>query len=586
MLDSLTVNTLRTWLLASVLVIAVIAGVAVSADLASIIALEARGAMDSDVLSYFYVSRGLLKGLTLYVDLYETKPPGIFLLGALSLLLTGDQRFLTMLSLVLYVAMPLVFVAFAALECRRRRAGRLWTGLAIASAFLLGTLLTLYTEERTGMLQTELWGAFAGSLFALIIAGGGDEDISRRRLLLASLAAFATLMMKEPFVLTLLAAGLVVCTTRKQFVRSCLMPIGLGGAGVVAMLLIFGWLWPYLTVHLPAMFSARIAADPLAPVWTRWIAVRWLYGNTTQFSPSAPQWGFLLILLFCGTPLERGLRVSGRWIALALIGILSGAAMLHAGDFVAILLRGWSLGLELEPAVMPLIRRMVWLWLTSSIVFATILVLHVRRGGALHLLLPLMGLALAAQAVGISVYTSNHFAFAVPFYATVIALFLRHIASPDRNPALVIAGCIAAAAVAGTYRTADVHVAHLRQWSAYTAAAQREVTAPLDALLDACGWDRYTSVSSFERFAFAQHAHMGPLVILRYFNYLPNEHPLKQQTLENILERTPLIVAPETVTEFVSPAMHPLIMARFTREAPPCAHDAAPIPGMQVLYRK
>lgn len=50
--------------------------------------------MDSDVLLYFAAGRGILNGLSPYIDIFETKPPGMFLLSALSLRVTGDERLL------------------------------------------------------------------------------------------------------------------------------------------------------------------------------------------------------------------------------------------------------------------------------------------------------------------------------------------------------------------------------------------------------------------------------------------------------------------------------------------------------------
>src|SRR4051794_25138269 len=45
-----------------------------------------------DSAIYFTIGRGIVHGLVPYRDLFETKPPGVFLLAALSLLISGDGR--------------------------------------------------------------------------------------------------------------------------------------------------------------------------------------------------------------------------------------------------------------------------------------------------------------------------------------------------------------------------------------------------------------------------------------------------------------------------------------------------------------
>src|SRR2546422_741744 len=51
--------------------------------------LELLGAVQPDAYLYFTVGRGILNGLLPYKDLFETKPPGMFLLSALSLWITN-----------------------------------------------------------------------------------------------------------------------------------------------------------------------------------------------------------------------------------------------------------------------------------------------------------------------------------------------------------------------------------------------------------------------------------------------------------------------------------------------------------------
>src|SRR3990167_5056999 len=64
-------------------------------ELGRIILLEAKGPLDADSTVYFMFGRTILNGFRLYVDFFDVQPPGIFLLTALSLFVTGDERLVT-----------------------------------------------------------------------------------------------------------------------------------------------------------------------------------------------------------------------------------------------------------------------------------------------------------------------------------------------------------------------------------------------------------------------------------------------------------------------------------------------------------
>jgi hypothetical protein len=73
---------------------------------------EAHTVYNVDTPLYWTIGHGILKGLVPYRDLYETKPPGIFLVSALSYLVTGGGALTHathILSLVFVALAPLVF---------------------------------------------------------------------------------------------------------------------------------------------------------------------------------------------------------------------------------------------------------------------------------------------------------------------------------------------------------------------------------------------------------------------------------------------------------------------------------------------
>jgi hypothetical protein len=193
---------------------------------------------------YFTIGRALLNGYLPYVDLFETKPPGIFYLTAISLLF-GGTWFLRLVSVAFTLITPFLFrrhAAFVALVC----------------VFFLG---------KTVGTQTEAFGAFFVSLYLWNLLRNGHVVWSALFLLLG-------IGMKEPFLLAALAGFLFLRRPWKDF----LLPLAIAGVAGICVLAITGYLVPYVSVYLPVMLGARIGDYPL---WIRGLVITptlWLYG--------------------------------------------------------------------------------------------------------------------------------------------------------------------------------------------------------------------------------------------------------------------------------------------------------------------
>src|SRR5437762_2143520 len=87
----------------SFIILLICAAGKISYDLVQTLHMESRGPMDADALIYLTIGRAILNGSKVYVDFFESKPPAIFYLSALSLRLggTGLMRFLEILSILL-----------------------------------------------------------------------------------------------------------------------------------------------------------------------------------------------------------------------------------------------------------------------------------------------------------------------------------------------------------------------------------------------------------------------------------------------------------------------------------------------------
>lgn len=571
-------------LFAASICILVLCGIKAGYDLWNVLLWEWRGATDKDALNYFYVARGLLSGMDLYRDIYEAKPPGIFWLMISSLLTTGDQRFLSVVQVGMFLSLPLLFAAYAYEECRRAAASALRMLWISGSGFLIGALLALYLEERTGMLQTESFGGFFGALYAMSTVWGEGVH-SKKRIALSSALLFASLWMKEPFVLTTLAAAIVLCRGRQAFVRSFIFPLLAAGIAYVLLLVAFGYFDAYITIHLPAMIWGRVSHDPLDPVWLRWLSVRWLYSNLTAFFYPAPLFGYLLILLLGVAVVARLQNPSPSTVAWALGSTFVGVLFLLYAYVLGILLNAWMLHAQIQGGYWMFgIHRFPWILV--PILTLMVLPFAYRKKLLLPIGTVLAGLCLSSQAVGISVYTDNHFAFAFPFYAALLLLFLSYGASRASRLPLVAVVSAFTLLIAFQYRTDEKHMRTLEERSHFTYAEHKPVVDRFDAMLDACSLPNFYSLNAWQTFAYARHPHVGPMVILGFVDYLPKSHYLIQQTLVNIRDTASVLITSAETTELISPPMDIALREIFTEDAPACAQPFLPIAGHNVMFRK
>jgi hypothetical protein len=574
---------LRTAALYALLFGLAAASVMMLLDVFQVLRFEWMGAMDNDVLDYFHVARGLLNGHTLYADLYESKPIVIFLLTGLSLLFTGDERLLAVIQVLMYLSMPLAFVLFAREESLEAGFDRIRTILVCTIAGLIGTLLMLYLEERSGMMQTEGWGGYFGTLYMLSIAWRGT--ITQRRIIISTILLFLTIFTKEPFLLTALAAALLVTTSRKQFIHFFVVPLFLAGIADVLLMLFFGYMEAYFQIHIPTMLSGRVASSPLDPVWLRPLAMHWLYGNTTDFFLSAPLFGYLLLVCLGLFPVIKGGDRTLKGILLALIAAPAAFSFLMKSHKLVTVLNALAQGIEFDNQA-DFLLQLYLPWTGWFVATAGLLFWQYRCGYLGYTLIAFAGVLLASQAVGISVYTDNHFAFAVPFYATLIAFFIRYLTLEHRRALVWIPATLLLLFIAITYRPSDQHMKRLAEQSQYTGEKNRVLTQKVDALMDACNIERYYSFGLYRQLAFTSHSHMGPMVVLTYVNYLPADHYLIKKTLDNVFMNTPVMFVPAGATEYMNPSIDDAVRQYFTDLAPACAQEHLPIEGVQALWRK
>lgn len=553
----------------------------VTVDLVRMLLLVSTSPVNGDANGYATVARAMLNGFTPYVEMELTKPPGIFLLLAASLALTGSEIFATWAQMATYILFPLLCALFA-LSVYGERWRSLRAGILIGAAFIAGTLLVLYTEERGGALEPEGFGYFFSMVYAFLLLHTGLR--SRRSIVAASIMLLCSIGMKEPFLFINLAIALLLTPSWRDLPRTFFLPLAIAGAIGALVLLLLGLLMPYLTVQLPNMVAFRIQdAGEWNPMWLRPLRTRRVFADLVEFNPTGRFTGWLVVFLWLSTPLL--LFREERWWPIVVATLVAVFGSLFLSDLFYFIL--FIKGNAPQMSIALTSTHYVWIGLTA-VAFSAIAIL--RRAFLPWVLVALVVLYLTLFTIGVGIaYHPNFFAFAVPVYGALLLLWLRSAASRDA-PLLVTAGVLTLVILGGAlYRQNPRHINDFPKLTAGNAAASRAYAHRLDVLLDACGIDRYVLVGSGGReFSFAKHSPWGPVVGVNVHKFFTADNPYVIQSLRNVTDRARIIIyeEQELSTRPVLLAAWPVIQERYTEEVPDCAKSHLPFYDLHVLFRK
>lgn len=538
--------------------------------------LEAHGALESDALIFFTVGRGILNGLLPYSDLFESKPPGMFLLTVLSLLFTSGDGFYLSLITLFFILLPLLPLLFFWIWWEGEARSPLRYTFAGVS-LVLGILFTLYLEDRAGAGQAEFFGSVFGCIYVcnVLVARG---RFSAGRTTISTCAILLSIGIKEPFILPLLAVAFLLLPSWNSFFRGFLLPLFFAGGVGVLVLLLLGYLQPYLSVYLPAMLMNRIElnANPLEALWMRGFSVRRVYGNLTLFSP-IPLLGYIVGLLLAFSPLYPLQRV--RWYDM-FVACIAFIAVFFALHFTHVFL--------LLHDVRYVIHPHLWLYaILTVVVLATVLFYYSYSHRSRFLLIFFPVLYCVSLSVAVGGYLTNHFAFAFPVYFAGLLLFLRYSASPHRSQILCTAVALLTFTALITYRPSSQHLAYVRVMQQHTSPTFHAHAEHLDALLDACGLERYIGEGGYlSGLALAHHSPLGPLLVTSVgdHNYLPRDHPLFHRTFATLMREGNVLVMEEA--RYRGHPLLPFFVSEFTASPPSCARPYLPFEDFVVLFRR
>lgn len=477
---------------------------------------EAQGPYNVDTPLYWTVGRGILHGYVPYRDLYETKPPGIFLLSALSYLVTGDGA-LTHASQFLAVAFvalsPLVYVrrlvrAPAASSIRPLlgiTVEKLPATVTLLALWAMVLVVTGYAASRADEVQVEAHG-LAGMVGYMLLLGVPGRWAFRGRVLAIVLA----IGMKEPFLLLLPAVYLVMDPRARRSIADLWGPLLVAGMLGALFLLLVGWLPAFIGIYLPSMVGAHVQV--YGSPWDRvWAGIDLTWQDLRKYSVLLP-----VALLYC----------TGVYLV--------GPTGRH------------------EPAQPFVARRF-------QALFA--------------------GLALAAFAVGLGgQFYAHHHVFAVPvLLALLFALMSRLVQGTEYGTwpgtwirPVLIALALAAAALAwveprGFTRRLETIL--------HDDASARESALVIDAVLDTLKVDRYLYLGpgGFVPYPYTRHTPWGPL-FFQQIVFFEGRYPWLVDEFRKRLEETRVVV----VAEHMTGPLDDDVRAKLARDFQPASQHLIP----------
>jgi hypothetical protein len=290
------------------------------------IAYELSGPLTADTPLYWAVGRGILHGLLPYSDLFETKPPGIFLLSAISVALTGSESLMYVLQAIAIIVLPVLLILHVRREAATRCRHRPWLLLVAA---LFGILLALYTAERSGEVQVESFGAAATGAYLYLAAS--TKRLERARLWIAGCALLAAVGLKEPFLLTAIGGAVLLHRHHPAvLVNRLLAPLVIAAGLGLAALLSLGYAEGYFAVYLPEMLFLHIGGA--GPLSQRALYIGRLWSDLRAFSPLLSVSLTLTLTGLLIAALLRRSRISAT-IALGLAVLLASTAVSIGGQY-------------------------------------------------------------------------------------------------------------------------------------------------------------------------------------------------------------------------------------------------------------
>ncbi len=562
------VNTKRL-LIGTIILLVVIFG----AELIGRLIYETSGAFNGDSPIYWAVGRGLLNGLTLYRDMFDIKPPGIFLVSAFSFGLTDTMRIGHILQAMVFALLPIVIIV--PYTTVRWHTSRRWLGLLWMVAF--AAAMTMFTAVYAGEFQTESFGALFICLYVATVYIGRDRK-SALWPILAGIALFLGLLFKEPFALCAVAAGLLLCRTKQDVIRFIVQPVLIGGALFALVLLSLNVLDEYFSMYLTFLLDDRTAR--FGTPWHRMALLEVTWTKLWRFSP------------FIGIPLlgiwlrawNESAQVSPGFHKrfFSAVGFFIGFGMLLYGmQTFRIFL--WSYGIFRG--------ERNWFWLILGLVVmaynwrSILRAIEHRKRATLLMLRALFVLLSIGYVAGLAGdFIDHHFVFAVPIYMALALLFAEHIAMQEDGLSTFSAVIIACTIIATIVHTRTDYAVRTAQWSA-DFVNESTLAVQIDSVLDTCNVKQYLIIGEpgTNVFGFTKHSPLGPI----FFQHtLATTYPPFSTIFVQELQAAQVLVTTREWRRMHLKGVQEYVQKNFTDQPPPCLQNfTQPKNDILILFR-
>jgi hypothetical protein len=249
---------------------------------------ELSGVFNSyDTPIFWTVGKGITNGIQPYTGLFEIKPPGIFVLSALSFYFF-DSPVLTHITQVLVL---LIIAAIPLLAYILHSKEKSIFGISFSA--LLGLLLALYSDERSGQVEVESFGAAFGAIAVLLMLNS-FEKYKILKILGISLCLLISCGFKEPFLFPILGVSFIFCKNIKDWFLKFALPLLIALCLGIIALLSLGWMEGFLG-YLRFMSGTHVNALGSSPL-ERAIHFWRLFFDQNLYSLS---FGYLFACIFC-----------------------------------------------------------------------------------------------------------------------------------------------------------------------------------------------------------------------------------------------------------------------------------------------
>lgn len=472
---------------------------------------------------FWAVGRGMLNGLVPYRDLFESKPPGIFVLSSISLLWTDSRIAAGVMVAIATVALAIVPAAYMVPlfkhHSRTRRIRFLCTGL------LFGAAMVFYVGRSSFNFMPEQFGALFGALYVLTIAllsGRHTTRVCHVRTILGGACIFGAGFMKEPFVITAVAGGLLLSYSVAEAKENVVYPVLMSGGFLVAALLGLGFFKPYVFIYLKTMLGSRIESGEGSLL-------------TRAFTPESYESIWINISAY------------SHYIAVLLIAML---------------------GIAFIRSTHRSVRQKRYVVHGIFVVLAVyLLVTSVFTGGSLQY--------------------SQHYLFPIPGYIALFFLVMRDIEKHLHTWHMKFFGfgaTLLLALVSTTFPHDGFHA--LASVTEAEETGEARVAAELDALLDRCDVDRYLYIGTIGRklYGYTKHSPLGPL-FFQHDIYFDGEDTanLRAEFFSSVRKSSIIVYDRKHSVPLGKWGINMYIRRNFTETPWPCAKDLIPT-GQETLY--